>query len=174
MTPDSATAYCALVHRKTTGGGDDFPCSRRVLHAHAGRYASVSNGCQEGTWRDGVVPQKTLLSFTDVPKSQTLIPLKSHKTEVNETLFAASVPMTKEADTRVLPAHVENGGDTSGTRWLADRKKRHVLSRRHRQGPGGDLRQRHATPKPAVRASRPASVGVKAAHTAVSLRRFGA
>ena len=38
--------------------------------------------------------------------------------EVNETLCAASVPMKKEADTRVLPAHVENGGDTSGTRWL--------------------------------------------------------
>jgi len=31
--------------------------------------------------RDGVVPQKTLLSFTDVPKLQTLIPLKSHKTD---------------------------------------------------------------------------------------------
>ena len=31
--------------------------------------------------RDGVVPQKTLLSFPDVPKSQTLIPLKSHKRE---------------------------------------------------------------------------------------------
>jgi hypothetical protein len=31
--------------------------------------------------RDGVVPQKTLLSFTDVPKMQTLIPLKSQKTE---------------------------------------------------------------------------------------------
>ena len=29
--------------------------------------------------RDGVVPQKTLLSFTDVPKMQTLIPLKSQK-----------------------------------------------------------------------------------------------
>jgi hypothetical protein len=28
-----------------------------------------------------VVPQNTLLSFTDVPKSQTLIPLKSQKTE---------------------------------------------------------------------------------------------
>src|SRR5215813_12730002 len=33
---------------------------------------------------------------------QKLIPLKSQKTEVNETLFAASVPMKKEADTRVL------------------------------------------------------------------------
>jgi hypothetical protein len=31
--------------------------------------------------RDGVVPQKTLLSFTDVPKSQTLIPLKPQKTD---------------------------------------------------------------------------------------------
>jgi hypothetical protein len=29
--------------------------------------------------------KKTLLSFTDVPKSQTLIPLKSQKTEVFET-----------------------------------------------------------------------------------------
>src|SRR5215470_6974394 len=76
-----ATAYCALVHRKTTGCGDDFPCSRRFLHAHAWRYASVSNGCQEGTLRDGVVPQKTLLSFPDVPKMQTLTPLKSQKTE---------------------------------------------------------------------------------------------
>jgi len=46
------------------------------------RYASVSNGCQEGKWRDGVVPQKTLLSFTDVPKMQTLNPLKSQKTDV--------------------------------------------------------------------------------------------
>ena len=68
----------------------------------------------------GVVPQKTLLSFPDVPKSQTLIPLRSHLTEVNETLFAASVPMTKEADTSVLPAHFENGGDTSGARRFAD------------------------------------------------------
>jgi hypothetical protein len=81
MTPDIATEYCALVHIKTTGCGDDFPCSRRFLHAHAWRYASVSNGCQEGKLRDGVVPQKTLLSFTDVPKMQTLIPLKSQKTE---------------------------------------------------------------------------------------------
>src|SRR5262245_27789445 len=81
MTPDIATAYCALVHIKTTGCGDDFPCSRRFLHAHAWRYASVSNGCQEGTLRDGMVPQKTLLSFTDIPKSQTLIPLKSQKTD---------------------------------------------------------------------------------------------
>ena len=81
MTPDIATEYGALVHRKTTGCGDDSPCSRRFLHAHAWRYASVSNACQEGTWRDGVVPQKTLLSFTDIPKSQTLIPLKSQKTE---------------------------------------------------------------------------------------------
>ena len=40
--------------------------------------------------------------------------------EVNETLFAASVPRKKEADTGVLPAHVENGGDKSGTRWLPD------------------------------------------------------
>src|SRR5205807_7611375 len=82
MTPDIATDYCALVHIKTTGCGDDSPCSQRFLHAHAWRYASVSNGCQEGQLRDGVVPQKTLLSFTDVPKSQTLIPLKSQKTEV--------------------------------------------------------------------------------------------
>jgi hypothetical protein len=37
-----------------------------------------------------VVPQKTLLSFTDVPKIQTLIPLKSHKTEVIETPLSAS------------------------------------------------------------------------------------
>src|SRR5262249_15015569 len=36
--------------------------------------------------------------------------------EVNEPLFAAAVPMTKEAETRVIPAHCENGGDTSGTR----------------------------------------------------------
>src|SRR5262249_46406606 len=42
--------------------------------------------------------------------------LVSHLTEVNETLFAASVPMKKEADTSVLPAHFENGGDKSGTR----------------------------------------------------------
>ena len=40
---------------------------------------------------------------------------ESHKMEVNETLFAASVPMKKEADAGVLPAHVENGGDKSGT-----------------------------------------------------------
>jgi len=40
--------------------------------------------------RDGVVPQKTLLSFTDVPKMQTLIPLKSRKTEVNETPLSTS------------------------------------------------------------------------------------
>src|ERR671935_2345338 len=85
MTPDIATEYCALVHIKTTGCGDDSPCSRRFLHAHAWRYASVSNACQEGTLRDGVVPQKTLLSFTDIPKSQTLIPLKSQKTEGFET-----------------------------------------------------------------------------------------
>src|SRR5262245_59542144 len=52
----------------------------------AWRYASVSNGCQEGTWRDGVVPQKTLLSIPDVPKSQPLIPLKSQKTEGSETV----------------------------------------------------------------------------------------
>ena len=48
-----------------------------------------------------MVPQNTLLSFTDVPKSQTLILLKSQKREVNGTLFAASVPMPKEADTQV-------------------------------------------------------------------------
>src|SRR6266571_3215272 len=89
MTPDIATDYCALVHIKTTGCGDDSPCSQRFLHAHAWRYASVSNGCQEGQLRDGVVPQKTLLSFTDVPKIQTLIPLKSHKTEGFETLGKA-------------------------------------------------------------------------------------
>jgi hypothetical protein len=56
--------------------------------------------------------------FTALPKIQTLIPLKSHLTEVNETLFAASVPMKQEADTGVLLAHFENGGDTSGTRWF--------------------------------------------------------
>src|SRR5215831_13201692 len=89
MTPDIATEYCALVHIKTTGCGDDFPCSRRFLHAHAWRYASVSNGCQEGTWRDGVVPQKTLLSFPDVPKRQTLTLLKSHLTEVFATMGRA-------------------------------------------------------------------------------------
>ena len=37
--------------------------------------------------RGGGVPQKTLVSFTDLPKMQTLIPLKSRKTEVCETLF---------------------------------------------------------------------------------------
>ena len=63
-----------------------------------------------------MVPQKTLLSFPDVPKSQPLIPLRSQKTEVNETLFATSVPMKKEADTSVLPAHLETGGDTSDTK----------------------------------------------------------
>ena len=42
----------------------------------------------------------------------------SHLREVNETLFAASVPMKKEADAGVLPAHVENGGDKSGTTCL--------------------------------------------------------
>jgi hypothetical protein len=58
------------------------PCVRSLLSPDNGwRYASVSNGCQEGKWRDGVVPQKTLLSFTDVPKMQTLNPLKSQKTE---------------------------------------------------------------------------------------------
>ena len=36
------------------------------------------------------------------------------------TIAEISVPMKKEADTGVLPAHVENGGDTSGTRWLSD------------------------------------------------------
>ena len=38
------------------------------------------------------------------------------KTEVNETLFAASVPIKKEAETRVLPAHFENASHISGTR----------------------------------------------------------
>jgi len=28
------------------------------------------------------------------------------------------VPMKQETDTGVLPAHCENGGDTSDTRWL--------------------------------------------------------
>src|SRR5215467_9348278 len=55
-------------------------------------------------------------SFTDVPKIQTLALLKSQKPEVNETLFAAAVPMKKQVDTSVFPAHVENGGDKSGTR----------------------------------------------------------
>ena len=63
MTPDIATDYCALVHIKTTGCEDDSPWSCRFLHAHAWRYASVSNGCQEGTWRDGVVPQKPCFLF---------------------------------------------------------------------------------------------------------------
>jgi hypothetical protein len=40
-----------------------------------------------------VVPQKTLLSFPDVPKIQTLTPLKSQKTEDFETLRKA-VPVT--------------------------------------------------------------------------------
>src|SRR5262249_40552870 len=44
----------------------------------------------------------------------------SHLREVHETLFAAAVSMKKEADTRVLPAHFENGDDTSGTRCLPD------------------------------------------------------
>ena len=57
-------------------------------------------------------------SFPDGPKRQTVTPLKSRKTEVNETLFTASVPMKQEADTRVLPAHFENGGDKSDTRWF--------------------------------------------------------
>src|SRR5215471_13992983 len=48
--------------------------------------------------------QKTLLSFPDVPKMQTLIPLKSHKREVNETLFAASVPMKKKNRYRCAPS----------------------------------------------------------------------
>ena len=39
--------------------------------------------------RDGVASQKTLLSFTDVPKSQKLIPLKSHKREGFETPLSA-------------------------------------------------------------------------------------
>src|SRR5262245_18832822 len=58
-------------------------------------------------------------SFPDGPKMQTVTPLKSRKTEVNETLFTASVPMKQEADTGVLPAHFENGGDKSDTRWLS-------------------------------------------------------
>src|SRR5262249_28671069 len=45
------------------------------------RYASVSNGCQEGKVRDGVVPQTTLLPLTAVPKRQTLNPLQSQKSE---------------------------------------------------------------------------------------------
>ena len=61
-------------------------------------------------------PSRTPFSFTDVPKIQTLALLKSQKREVNETLFAAAVSMKKEADTSVLPAHFENGDDTSGTR----------------------------------------------------------
>src|SRR5215468_4325969 len=57
-------------------------------------------------------------SFPDVPKMRTVTPLKSRKTEVNETLFAASVPMKQETDTGVLPAHCENGDDKSDTRCL--------------------------------------------------------
>ena len=47
--------------------------------------------------RDGVVPQKTLLSFTDVPKLQTLIPLKSQKTE--GILLVILFPRDPAADT---------------------------------------------------------------------------
>src|SRR5262245_47636483 len=57
-------------------------------------------------------------SSPDGSKMQTVTPLKSCKTEVHETPFAASVPINKEAETRVLPAHVENGGDKSGIRWF--------------------------------------------------------
>jgi len=97
--------------------------------------------------RDGVVPQKTLLSFTDVPKLQTVTPLKSQKTEVNETLFAASVPMKKEADTRVLQrilrmvvtsrvpgdcrTDTPQGGEVVGT---APKSVRQILSDRRRYG----------------------------------------
>jgi hypothetical protein len=51
--------------------------------------------------RDGVVPQKTLLPFTDVPESQMLIPLKSQKTEGYSALlkiaglFSAEYPEGK-------------------------------------------------------------------------------
>jgi hypothetical protein len=58
--------------------------------------------------------QKTTEYGTFATYTGSLIHL-SRLREVNEPLFAASVPMTKEADTRVLPAHVENGGDKSGT-----------------------------------------------------------
>src|SRR5215467_230288 len=79
MTPDIATDYCALVHIKTTGCGDDFPCSRRFLHAHAWRYASVANGCQEGTLRDGVVPQNTPAFFSRCTKESTVDPAEVSK-----------------------------------------------------------------------------------------------
>src|SRR5215813_2505428 len=67
-------------------------------------------------------------SFPDGPKMQTVTPLKSRKTEVHETLCAASVPMKQEADTGVLPAHCENGGDKSDTRRYSYLRFRGVLS----------------------------------------------
>src|SRR5262249_31255556 len=56
-----------------------------------------------------MLSQKILVSFVDLPKILKLPQLKSQKTEVNETLFAAAVPMKKEADTRVLQRIVRMG-----------------------------------------------------------------
>jgi hypothetical protein len=36
-----------------------------------------------------LLSRKTLVSFTDLPKMQTLTPLKSHKTDVFETSLSA-------------------------------------------------------------------------------------
>ena len=84
MTPDIATEYYALVHIKTTGCGDNshdrdgsFTHTYGVMHLFPTGVKKVNCGM---AW----FLRKTLLSFTDVPKSQTLIPLKSQKTEVFE------------------------------------------------------------------------------------------
>ena len=87
--------------------------------------------------RDGAVPQKTLLSFTDVPKMQTLIPLKSRKTEVNETPLSTS-------QTRGEP-DVYSGILTDG---------RNITTPRHPLAPGVVLMPGRQDRWPAGRATR--------------------
>ena len=128
----------------------------RVIHAPAWRYASVSNGCQEGTLRDGVVPQKTLLSFTDVPKSQTLIPLKSQKTEVFETRPSPLLPMgvveapvcnfcRASGAVAVCPSRVSGSSETKTygkSTTASEHEEEPTLPRKHFFGKDSDERLR--------------------------------
>ena len=77
--------------------------------------------------RDGVVPQKTLLSFPDVPKSQPLIPLKSQKREGCETEVryygsTSLAPVGRKADR----AHITVGASVivaQQTTWSASPRR---------------------------------------------------
>src|SRR6266446_10655127 len=91
--PIDSTLLCTVRAMPALSESEHSHCFKEALDTLHQKYCT--NGSRHPGWgsRALEVSRKTLVSFADLPKIQTLTPLKSHKTEDFETItgFFASI-----------------------------------------------------------------------------------